>query len=280
VEPPSRLTDTPEQECSPAWSPDGRFIAFLRASGAGKVALFLIPQRGGRERLLAEMEVSGMDPQLLIPGTVGAESLDGPCLAWTPDSKWVLAPAPESQAWALCLFSVETGEKRKLTIPAVGVADTGPAFSPDGNTLAFARGFGDFMRAGLYRLPLGEGYIPAGEPKEIRLDSQYNLAPDWIPDGSEIVFSSGGVFTGTGLWRLSVSAPGKRRELPFASENALAPAVSRQGKRLASISTVLERANARLETRRQANRITSFLLPNQGIGVGVSASPEATRYGL
>jgi hypothetical protein len=49
---------------------------------------------------------------------------------------------------------------------------------------------------------------------------------------------------------------------------------------LASISTVLERANARLKTGSQANRTTSFLSPNHGIGVGVAASPEATRYGL
>jgi len=49
---------------------------------------------------------------------------------------------------------------------------------------------------------------------------------------------------------------------------------------LASISTVLERANARLETGSQANCTTSFLLPNQGIGVGIWPSPEATRYGL
>ncbi|NWG13016.1 MAG: aldehyde dehydrogenase family protein [Acidobacteria bacterium] len=46
---------------------------------------------------------------------------------------------------------------------------------------------------------------------------------------------------------------------------------------LASISTVLEWANVRLETGRQAKRINRFLLPNQGIGVGVSASPEATK---
>jgi len=49
---------------------------------------------------------------------------------------------------------------------------------------------------------------------------------------------------------------------------------------LASISTVLERANAKLGAGCQANRTTSFLLPNQGMGVGFSASPEATRYGL
>ena len=49
---------------------------------------------------------------------------------------------------------------------------------------------------------------------------------------------------------------------------------------LASISTVPERTNAASFWGDQANSMTSFLFPNHGIGVGVSASPEATRYGL
>jgi Tol biopolymer transport system component len=220
VEPPSRLTDTPEQEYGAAWSPDGRFIAFLRKLPAGKIALLLIPQRGGHERLLAEMVVSA------------SPFLDGPYLTWTPDSRWVLAPLPESDAWALYMFSVETGEKRKLTNPHDDEADAGPAFSPDGHTLAFARGVAEHTRADLYLLPLAEGYTPGGEPKKIRLDSTYNLAPAWIPDASEIVFASGGYYTGTGLWRLTVSAPPKLRELPFAS-SASVPCVARLGKRLA-----------------------------------------------
>jgi len=43
---------------------------------------------------------------------------------------------------------------------------------------------------------------------------------------------------------------------------------------LASISTVLELANS---AGAQAKRRTSVLSPNQGIGVGTSVSPEATR---
>src|SRR5436309_5246784 len=50
--------------------------------------------------------------------------------------------------------------------------------------------------------------------------------------------------------------------------------------RLASISTVPERTNAASFWGDQANSMTSFLFPNHGIGVCVSASPEATRYGL
>ena len=51
--------------------------------------------------------------------------------------------------------------------------------------------------------------------------------------------------------------------------------------RLASISTRNESVNENgvfgVEWMPQANRIVSFLFPNQGIGVGWSARPEATR---
>jgi Tol biopolymer transport system component len=48
MEPPYRLTVTPARERSPVWSPDGRFVAFLREASPDKAALILIPQRGGR----------------------------------------------------------------------------------------------------------------------------------------------------------------------------------------------------------------------------------------
>ena len=61
VEPPFRVTGNPTPEFSPAWSPDGRFIAFLRRLGGEKTALILIPQRGGRERVLSEFDLSAPD---------------------------------------------------------------------------------------------------------------------------------------------------------------------------------------------------------------------------
>ena len=87
MEPPSRLTDTPALEFNPSWSPDGRFIAFLRrlAPTGISVSLILIPQRGGRERILAELVMSGV-----------RDIIYGPYLAWTPDSKWITClPAVE-----------------------------------------------------------------------------------------------------------------------------------------------------------------------------------------
>jgi len=229
MEPSSPLTDTPEQEYGPAWSPDGRLIAFLRKLSTGKVALVLIPQRGGPQRVLAELDV-----------LESRTPLDGPYVAWTPDSKWVVTAVPEAGRWiwSLCLFSVETGEKRQLTNPVaeVGVSDTAPAISPDGRTMAFARI--KVPVSDLCLLPLAEGYKPSGEPERIPSEKPYSIGAAWTPDGSDIVFSAG-VRLGTrasinhGLWRVAAAEPAKARMLPFAQDNARSPAISRLGNRLA-----------------------------------------------
>ncbi len=234
VEPPSRLTDIPENEYAPAWSPDGRFIAFLRKLTTTRIALMLIPQRGGRARALAEFDDSSNT------GT----TLDGPYVAWTPDSNWIVALMPEagSGLWALYLFSVETGENRKLTNPPSEIGhhgnDTAPAFSPDGRILAFARVTG--LVSDLCLLRLGEGYRPQGEPERVPSENPYSIGVAWTPDGSEIVFSSGVRISSFesvnhGLWRVVAPGSAKPRRLPLASENARAPAISRDGKRLAYV---------------------------------------------
>ena len=224
VEPPSPLTDTPAFEYSPAWSPDGQTIAFLRkpSETATRCMLVLKPQRGGHERMLAAVDLSG-----------DQGFLDGPYLTWTPDSKWLVCPVPEAgqRVWALYFFSVETEEKRKLTSPPAGViGDTAPAFSPDGRILAFARQLEEFYRSDLYLLPLAGGYRPQGEPKKVALDGSDLYGATWTPDGNEIVFA-----TGKGLWRMAASKPAAPRRLPFAPDNAFAPAISRQGNRLAYV---------------------------------------------
>jgi len=127
------------------------------------------------------------------------------------------------------LFYVETGEKRKLTNPPAGaIGDTAPAFSPDGRILAFARQLEAFFRSDSYLLHLAGGYRPQGEPERVRLDDPYLYGATWTPDGKEVVFA-----TGKGLWRMAASKPATPRRLPFGPDNAVAPALSRQGNRLA-----------------------------------------------
>ena len=103
---PSRLTSTSRSEFNPVWSPDGRWIAFLRAERSpptsappGMTELLLIPALGGPDRRLAEIWLR------TIVGSPGF-------LAWCPDSTcMVVTDSPgEGQPDALFVVSVETGE--------------------------------------------------------------------------------------------------------------------------------------------------------------------------
>jgi hypothetical protein len=129
---PVRLTSAPAAEISPAWSPDGNSIAFLREIRSKIIlSIVLIPALGGGERILGDVAWAPM-------------SAPGQTLAWSPDGKWLAAyDCPQGQPGGLWLISVETGSRRRLTTVADAMwVDDGPAFSPDGNSLAFIRRVG------------------------------------------------------------------------------------------------------------------------------------------
>ena len=224
VEPAYRLTNDPAMDYSPVWSPDGRLIAFLRAVSPAKAAIMLIPQRGGSERILAE-----------VNGTVGGTRFLGRYLSWTPDSKWLVGPTSTTgqHGGGLRLYSMETGEQRPLTNPPPEeIGDTAPAVSADGRALVFSRVFPDFYNVTLWLLHLGEDYQPLGKEEKIQTGNVTNVDAAWLPDASEFAFGSG---TGTnfGLWRIAVSKGAIPRRINLDVSNAGAPAISRLGNRLA-----------------------------------------------
>ncbi len=131
---PVRRTTHATDDLSPAWSPDGRFIAFHRTLSAEKAEIVLIPAPGGPERQLTVIYRADSAPSSLI--------LFGHDVAWSPDSKFLIVAgrgSPEER-FGLLLISVETGAKRKLLSPAPksGIY-LAPSLSPDGRHLAFVR---------------------------------------------------------------------------------------------------------------------------------------------
>jgi Tol biopolymer transport system component/DNA-binding winged helix-turn-helix (wHTH) protein len=224
---PHRLTTNPAGDFSPAWSPDGRWIAFIRQldSATGKTAVLLIPPIGGPERQVAETCSS--------PGEVFFDSF----LAWSPDSNWlaIVDKDASNEHYGLFLLSIETGEKRRLTRPPLnfaGAGDRGLAFSPDGRTLAFCRWGVAFATSDLYQLSLSKDLKPTGEPKRLTFDNRVISGPLWTPDGLEIIFSSASIESGGGLWRMAVSG-GRPQRLAGIGEDGRRPAISHQGHRLA-----------------------------------------------
>jgi len=217
-----RLTHDPaEDSYTPAWSPDGRYIAFLRSSPGEHAAVMLAPSIGGPpERKLTESAVD----EDKVGGAIAG-------LSWSPDGKWIAVKdgSPGGALDSIYLFSMDTGEKRRLTYPPSRCGDGTPAFSPDGKRLAFSR-TSTVGVSEVYVLDLTADFNANGEPKQITSRHQWTSGLAWTPTGREIIFSSGSNYE---LWRVSVSRSGAPGPLVFAGEHGRLPATSTQGNRLA-----------------------------------------------
>ena len=216
------LTRYPWVDVWPAWSPDGRFIAFLRHPPEGMASYCLIPAIGGQERLLART-FPPMPPLLLGTG-----------ISWFPDGRHIAVIVRDSWAAPRCvaLLSVETGEQRALTNPpSESVGDTALAVSPDGARIAFARiGTSRSTVSEIFLLELSDDLTAKGRPKRLASQLIPPVALAWMADGNTLVFSSDGR-----LWRIAASVDRAERPelLTFAGEGASDPALSRDGLRLA-----------------------------------------------
>ncbi|QQS48033.1 MAG: serine/threonine-protein kinase [Acidobacteriota bacterium] len=196
------------------WSPDGRQIAFARRGENS--GIYAIPALGGPERKLTDMT-----------GT----------FAWSPDGKAlaVAGNAASQTPFSIFMVSIETGEKRRLTNPQAGsFGDVSPAFSPDGQTVAFIRG-PNFLVGDVYIIP-----VTRGDPVRLTFDNlQMEEGLAWTANGREIIYSSprGGL---PSLWKISASG-GRPRRVIGTGEYAFSPATSIQGGYLAYVYRRVDR---------------------------------------
>lgn len=231
---PVQLTTDPAHDLSPTWSPDGRWIAFIRLRnptplgilGAGEIFLTAVP--GGPERKIGETRV----PPAL-------ELVYGSHLGWSPDSQWLVVPdrSSPSEPRGLFLLSIQTGEKRRLTrAQDMAQSDQAPAFSPDGRHLAFIR-FLSFTVTELYLMDVSKDLNPVGEPPRVTVERRLTSSPVWTADSHEVLFLSGHLWSDRSLWSVVASGSEKPRRLASIEENAallaIAPAATRGDLRLA-----------------------------------------------
>ncbi len=203
----------------PAWSPNGKTIAFIRRTPERETWLYLIAATGGPEQQLA----------LLAP----AVSLYGnhKHLSWSPDSQWILAPmnTPGKRVMNISRIGLN-GEARPLTDPLDSATLYSSQMALDGHAFVYLRRFGP-VTSGLRETEVViqklniEGN-PEGKPQSLY---KADLSPNgiaWVPDGKSLVFCTEvvGLF-GSRLFRLPAEVGGELK--PISTSDCTTVSVSR-----------------------------------------------------
>jgi serine/threonine protein kinase/Tol biopolymer transport system component len=175
---PIRLTVDPADDAVPIWSPDGRRIAFLRASDQGH-AIYTVPALGGEEQKLTQVSDLHLGP--------------GPTLAWSPDGEWLALAEerPDNEPARIRRLTLGTLETQPLTRPPEGTwGDVQLSLSPDGRHLAFVRLASLQDSGAIWIQPTNGGTARRLTPEGFGavVPGFYGLG--WTADGGEVVFSA------------------------------------------------------------------------------------------
>lgn len=261
-----RLTSDPSfMDFGPVWAPDGQKIAFNRHTES-ECSIFTVDSLGGVARKLITL---GPNPGMPM----------FPTLAWSPDGKFIAVPFAEAHhAYKIFLVSTESFTKRPLTSPTLETGgDFNPAFSPDGQSVAFFRMM-SAASADIFTVPIG-----GGETRRLTFDNAFISGLDWTPDGREIVFASHRHPDNSGtapsnLWRIPAGG-GTPERIPIAGGyNQWFPRIARNGNRLAYVESFPDDYNIYgLDVSGKSKNPPTKLIASTRLDGGPQFSPDGRR---
>lgn len=180
---PLRLTQDPAMDLSPAWSPDGRQIAFLRLNTILKGSLVIIPSAGGAEQVLRPISLREDVYRAMRP-----------LLTWTPDGRGIVYTTTDEETGRAGLYraDLQTPATHKLLAAGEGaLAVTSPAFTRDGKWIAYTEVYGPFQSR-LFVRPLAADWRFSGPPTRVSGPNDVVIgSPAWSPAGKTLLYAQG-----------------------------------------------------------------------------------------
>ena len=160
---------SPDPIISPAWSPDGRELAYVSFESQ-KAVVWVQDVATGQRRQIANFRGSNSAP------------------AWSPDGRQLAVTLSRDGGSQLYVIGRDGGAPRRLT--QSNAIDTEAAWAPDGRSLVFVSDRGGGPQ--IYRVAAS-----GGDAQRITFAGAYNISPALSPDGKTMAYISrlgGGAF--------------------------------------------------------------------------------------
>ena len=176
-----RLTNNPNFDWYPSWSPDGKRIAFVSdrdEHGPLDFEIYVMDADGGNQQNLTNDPNNDLSP------------------SWSPDGKWIAFQSDRDgnrdgnwKNYEIYVMDADGNNQQRIT--DTDFYDTHPSWSPDGERIVFiSRRDGHFI--GEFGLT-SEIYVMDADGKNTRRltnNRKSDSSPSWSPDGKWIVFSA------------------------------------------------------------------------------------------
>jgi TolB protein len=152
--------NSPEPIISPAWSPDGKELAYVSFESQ-KAVVYTQEVASGKRRAIANFRGSNSAP------------------AWSPDGQQIALTLSREGGSQLYVMNRSGEGLRRLTNTTA--IDTEPCWSPDGKAIYFVSDRGGSPQ--VYRMPAG-----GGNAERVTFSGAYSISPAVSPDGRTLAY--------------------------------------------------------------------------------------------